>query len=111
MNTATTTTTTTTTTITLNEGFFARRSLFDWLFAALVAAGAFYVLQRYGSAMDGYDKGVLIGAVPCAIWLGWFWRPLRVLALVVAACSLLAIQLYQGGSGGATCPARIRSFC
>ncbi len=100
MNTATTTTTTTTTTITLNEGFFARRSLFDWLFAALVAAGAFYVLQRYGSAMDGYDKGVLIGAVPCAIWLGWFWRPLRVLALVVAACSLLAIQLYQGGSGG-----------
>ena len=100
MNTATTTTTTTTTTITLNEGFFARRSLFDWLFAALVAAGAIYVLQRYGSAMDGYDKGVLIGAVPCAIWLCWFWRPLRVLALVVAACSLLAIQLYQGGAGG-----------
>ena len=30
------------------------------------------------------------------IWLGWFWRPLRVLALVVAAAALLAIASYQG---------------
>ena len=34
--------------------------------------------------------------MPAAIWLGWFWRPLRVLALVVAAASLLAIVSYQG---------------
>ncbi len=35
MNTATSTTTT----LTLHEGFFIRRNWFDWLFAAVVAAG------------------------------------------------------------------------
>ena len=34
MNTATTTTS-----ITLDEGFFSRRSWFDWLFAAILVAG------------------------------------------------------------------------
>jgi hypothetical protein len=27
--------------------------------------------------MDVYEKGILLGAIPAAIWLGWFWRPLR----------------------------------
>ncbi len=92
--------TATSTTVTLNEGWLARRTAFDWLFAALVAGGALFALQRYGSGMDGYEKGILLGAIPCTIWLGWFWRPLRVLALVVAVCSLLAIGLYQSGGTG-----------
>ena len=92
--------TATSTTVTLNEGWLARRTAFDWLFAALVAGGALFALQRYGSGMDGYEKGILLGAIPCTIWLGWFWRPLRVLALVVAGCSLLAIGLYQSGGTG-----------
>ncbi len=94
MNTATTTTT-----LTLNEGFFARRNWFDWVFAALVAAGLLYALQRYGEYMDVYEKCILVGTIPSAIWLGWFWRPLRGLMLVVAGLSLLAIGLYQGPEG------------
>jgi hypothetical protein len=31
-------------------------------------------LQRYGAYMDVYEKGILLGAIPCVIWLGWFWR-------------------------------------
>ena len=31
--------------------------------------------------------------LPSVIWLGWFWRPLRVLMLAVAAFSLLAVFL------------------
>ncbi|RYF67768.1 MAG: c-type cytochrome biogenesis protein CcsB, partial [Comamonadaceae bacterium] len=64
MNTATRNTTTV---ITLNEGFFARRNWFDWLFAAIVVAGGLYALQRYGSFMDVYEKGILLGAIPCTI--------------------------------------------
>ncbi|MDR3018023.1 MAG: c-type cytochrome biogenesis protein CcsB [Delftia acidovorans] len=94
MNTATTTTT-----LTLNEGFFARRNWFDWVFAALVAAGLLYALQRYGEYMDVYEKCILVGTIPSAVWLGWFWRPLRGLMLVVAGLSLLAIGLYQGPDG------------
>ena len=90
---------TTTSTITLNEGFFARRNWQDWLFALLVIAGGAYAFQYYGHAMDGYEKGILVGTVPCVIWLGWFWRPLQKLMGAVAVLSLLAIWLYQGTDG------------
>lgn len=82
--------------LTFAEGYFTRRSRGDWLFALLVVAGAVFAFARYHGAMDVYDKGILIGAVPLAIWLGWAWRPLRHLMLVVAALSLFAIASYDG---------------
>ena len=87
---------TATTTLTLNEGFLARRNWYDWIFAALVLAGGLFAFSKYGHAMDVYEKGILICAVPFAIWLGWFWGPLRTLMLLVTAFSLLAIVSYQG---------------
>jgi cytochrome c-type biogenesis protein CcsB len=90
-----------TTTLSLNApGYFARRTWFDWLFAVLIVAGAGYAFQRYNASMDGYEKAILVGTVPAAVWLGWFWRPLRALALVVGAASLLAIALYARVSDG-----------
>ena len=83
-------------TILLNEGWFSRRNLFDWLFAALVIAGGLFAFTRYASHMDVYEKGIMLGAMPAAIWMGWFWRPLRVLMLAVATFSLLGITSYQG---------------
>ena len=44
-------------TTTLNLGrpsLWSRRTLADWLFAALVVGGAAYAFRRYGAAMDGY---------------------------------------------------------
>lgn len=93
MNTATTTNTTT---LTLDEGFFSRRNWFDWLFALVVAAGGLYAFASYQQYMDVYEKGILLAAIPSTIWLGWFWRPLRVLMLAVAAFSLLGVFSYQG---------------
>ena len=97
MNTATTTNTTS---LVLHEGYFSRRNWFDWLFAALVVAGGLFAFTRYNAFMDVYEKGILLGTIPAAIWMGWFWRPLRALMLGVAACALLAIFLYQGADGG-----------
>ena len=82
-------------TLVLNEGFLSRRNWFDWVFAAIVVAGGLWALSRYSPSMDIYEKWILAGAVPSLIWLGWFWRPLRVLMLVVAGLSLLAILSYQ----------------
>ncbi|NNU44216.1 c-type cytochrome biogenesis protein CcsB [Ramlibacter montanisoli] len=93
MNTATTTNTTT---LTLDEGFLSRRNWFDWLFALVVAAGGLYAFASYQQYMDVYEKGILLAAIPSTIWLGWFWRPLRVLMLAVAAFSLLGVFSYQG---------------
>ena len=85
----------------LSPSYFASRNVWDWLFAALVLLGAGTAFSLYGASMDGYEKGILLGAVPAMIWLGWFWRPLRTLMVVVAALSLLAISLYQTPEGSA----------
>ncbi len=90
----------TTTTLTLGRpagatGFVSGRSLLDWLFAALVFSAGAYAFSRYGAAMDGYEKSILIGTMPAAVALGWFWGPLRVLMLGVAAATLFAITLYN----------------
>ena len=83
-------------TISLHEGYFAKRNLLDWIFAALVLAGGLYVLARYSAFLDVYEKGILLGAIPAAIAMGWFWRPLRVLMLLVTGFSLFGILSYQG---------------
>jgi len=88
-------------TITLHESFFSRRNAFDWLFALAVLAGGAFAFARYAQAMDVYEKGILFAAVPAAIWVGWFWRPLRVLMAVVAVFALLGISSYQGDLGRA----------
>ncbi len=80
----------------LNAGYFSRRNWLDWLFAVLVVAGGVFAFARYHTAMDVYEQGILIGAIPSAIALGWFWRPLQVLMGAVTLASLLAINSYQG---------------
>ena len=82
--------------IVLREGYFSRRSIWEWVFAALVTAGGLYGLTQYQHAMDSYEKAILVGVIPCAIWLGWFWRPLQGLMVGVAIASLLALFSYQG---------------
>jgi cytochrome c-type biogenesis protein CcsB len=79
----------------LHEGYFVRRNVLDWLFAALVLAGGVFAFVRYQLAMDGYEQGILLGTIPAAIAMGWFWRPLRALMLVVTLASLLGIWSYQ----------------
>jgi len=79
----------------LSPGYFARRSLWDWLYALLVLGAGAYTLFLYGGHMDVYEKSILVGTVPSLIALAWFWGPVRLLTVVVAALSLLAIWLYQ----------------
>ena len=83
-------------TLRLNEGYFAKRNTLDWVFAVLVTGGFLYAFARYSAYMDVYEKGILLAAIPATIALGWFWRPLRVLMLVVAGFALLGIASYQG---------------
>ena len=88
-------------TLRLSQGFFTRRSVLDWLFVALLVMGAGFALMQYHTAMDGYEKGILVCAVPFFAWLAWFWRPLRNLMLVVAVFSLIGIASYKGSLANA----------
>jgi cytochrome c-type biogenesis protein CcsB len=68
----------------------------DWLYAAMVAAGAGFALMRYGAYMEGYERAVLVGAAAALTGLGWHWKAVRILLAVIAAGALSAIALYNG---------------
>lgn len=77
--------------------FWLRRlSWFDWAYAVALLIGAGVALQLYGGHMDGYEKAILIGATLAVTGLGWHWKPVRVLMIVLVAVSLWSISLYQG---------------
>ena len=81
-------------TYTENPGTFKSASLFDWIFALVLAAGALFAFNRYGDFMDIYEKAILLAAVPVFAGLGWYWKSSRVLMLLIFGLSLWAISMY-----------------
>ena len=45
--------------------------------------------------MDVYEKGILLAAIPATIAMGWFWRRLRLLVVVVAAGKMACVLRYN----------------
>jgi cytochrome c-type biogenesis protein CcsB len=76
--------------------FIKRLSVVDWLFAVALVAASLFALNRYGSHMDYYEKGVLLLAAPTFSWLGWHWKSVRWLMALLAVLSLSAIAMYGG---------------
>jgi cytochrome c-type biogenesis protein CcsB len=83
-------------TYTENPGLLKSASVFDWIFALVLAAGALFALNRYGDFMDIYEKAILLASAPVFIGLGWYWKSSRVLMLLIFGLSLWAISLYAG---------------
>ena len=79
-----------------NPGVLKSASVFDWIFAVVLAAGALFALNRYGDFMDIYEKAILLASAPVFIGLGWYWKSSRVLMLLIFGLSLWAISLYDG---------------
>jgi hypothetical protein len=51
-------------TIRLDQGYFSRRSMTDWGFAALLLVATALVFARYGASMDYYEKTICSGLCP-----------------------------------------------
>ena len=83
-------------TYTDNPGILKSASVFDWIFALVLAAGALFAFNRYGDFMDIYEKAILLTAVPVFAGLGWYWKSSRVLMLLIFGLSLWAISMYAG---------------
>lgn len=79
--------------------FWRNRAVFDWIYAALLVAGAVYALTATQLHMTGYERAILCAATPALIVLGWNWRPLQRLTLLSGALALTAIWLYLRTSG------------
>jgi cytochrome c-type biogenesis protein CcsB len=76
--------------------FLKTLTWFDWLFALLLVGGNIYAFSLYADHMDAYEKGILVLTAASFIALGWFWKPMRALLLIVAALSLFGISQYHG---------------
>ena len=76
------------------ESFLKQLGWFDWAWALVIVSAMIYTFMGYSSAMDVYDKGILISTGFSLIALGWFWKSMRWLSLVVAVLSMLAIMIY-----------------
>jgi len=78
------------------QSYFKRLSILDWLYAVALCMSSLFALQRFGMHMDVYEKGILLLAAPTFAWLGWNWKPVRLLMLILAVLSLFAMHLYAG---------------
>jgi cytochrome c-type biogenesis protein CcsB len=76
--------------------YWSQRGWFDWLFAAFIAAAGAYAFTRLRGLMDVYELWILVGTVPALIWLGWAWKPLRVLMIGLSISALAAVAAYGG---------------
>jgi cytochrome c-type biogenesis protein CcsB len=77
-------------------GYFKRLGLLDWIFSAVLLAASLFALNRFGAFMDGYEKVILVLAAPTFAALGWHWKPVRWLMVLIALLTFWAISLYAG---------------
>jgi cytochrome c-type biogenesis protein CcsB len=77
-------------------GFFRRLSALDWLYGVAVLIAALYAFNRFSVYMDPYEKLILLMTAPVFIWLGWYWKSVRWLMVLLAILALSAIALYNG---------------
>ncbi|MBE9608025.1 c-type cytochrome biogenesis protein CcsB [Chitinilyticum piscinae] len=68
----------------------------DYAFAALILFAAALTFKQYGNYLDYYEQGILLGSAAGIVWLGWFWKPLRVFLPLCGLLALGAIGLYDG---------------
>jgi len=78
------------------QGFFKRLAPLDWLYAICLGLASCVALLKFSSKMDYYEQLVLILAAPTFALLGWNWKPLRVLVVLLALFSWCAITQYGG---------------
>ncbi len=77
-------------------GFFQRLSIPDWMFGVAMLAASLYALSQFGAYMDVYEKVILVMTAPALAWLGWYWKPMRGLTIILMVVALLSIALYGG---------------
>jgi cytochrome c-type biogenesis protein CcsB len=67
---------------------------FDWIWAAIVVAGAVFGYFHYQEDLNQIQTGILIGVTVGVIGLGLNWKAVQPYTLVVAALSVFAVWLY-----------------
>jgi len=78
------------------QGFFKRLRPADWLYAACLCIASGVALLKFSSHMDYYEQLVLVLAAPTFTLLGWNWKSIRVLLVLLALFTWCALAQYGG---------------
>ena len=79
-----------------HKSFIRNLNLFDWAFALLIAIGAFIAQTQAGLHMDIYEMVILWASAGIAVFLGWFFKPMRWFIPLGVCLAYLAVDLYGG---------------
>ena len=79
-----------------HKSFIRNLNLFDWAFALLIAIGAFIAQTEAGLHMDIYEMVILWVSAGIAVFLGWFFKPMRWFIPLGVCLAYLAVDLYGG---------------
>lgn len=75
--------------------YLSKRTIYDILYALGLLIGFGIVFNKYHHFMDIYEQVILFMFVPAAIYMGWFWKPIKTLLITSFICALIAVMLYQ----------------
>lgn len=79
-----------------HKSFIRNLNLFDWAFALLIAVSAFIAQTQAGLHMDIYEMVILWVSAGIAVFLGWFFKPMRWFIPVGVCLAYFAVDLYGG---------------
>ena len=79
-----------------HKSFIRNLNLFDWAFALLIAISAFIAQTQAGLHMDIYEMVILWASAGIAVFLGWFFKPMRWFIPLGVCLAYLAVDLYGG---------------
>ncbi|HHL3632770.1 c-type cytochrome biogenesis protein CcsB [Neisseria polysaccharea] len=80
----------------VRKSFIRNLNIWDWVFAALVFSGTVFVQTRSGMHMDIYETVMLWASAGIAVFLGWFFKPMRWFVPLSVLLAYAAVGLYGG---------------
>ncbi|MFU8617103.1 c-type cytochrome biogenesis protein CcsB [Neisseria sp. LACPHL-SPEC-2024-00856] len=80
----------------IQKSLIRNLNLWDWVFAVLVFAAAVFVQTLSGVRMDMYETVILWASAGIAVFLGWFFKPVRWFVPLCILLAYAAVGLYGG---------------
>lgn len=80
----------------VSKSFFRTLRALDWLFALLIAAMSLFAQTHAGHHMDVYEVAILWSSAAIALFLGWFFKPMRWFIPLTVLLAYGATGLYGG---------------
>jgi hypothetical protein len=75
--------------------FFSQLGWQDWLYAIVLMASTVFAFAKYSQYMDVYETTFLFGAGIVFSVLGWCWKPVRLLLVVIAVIGVTEPMAYE----------------